>query len=278
MNLTIIFCEGPHDAAFLSVILMKLLSFKEYMKSIKDLPFPLTNIKSNLSKKFSDEMILTDIRNQWFPEIYINNENLVAVYAIGSKDKYKTLESKDKKAVDLLEELFIDYRDEMEINKIKTKKDSDSEKDKFIDKINLGLFFDLDKDNQNDLRLDIIKAYKNYFPNINDIKSDSVIKGTENFGLYFFKKDVDDLIIELFKQYKDNIFDYIDRYLDDPPVMYGKDFNYKKAHISIAGQLQNSGSTNGTIIKRSGYINETNLNNSKECNNIAEFLSDLMEI
>jgi len=266
MNLTIIFCEGVHDVAFLSVILNKMSKFEPYKKPIKELPFPLDNIQKKLSTKFSPDMILTEVRNQWFPEIYTKDKNLIAIYGMGGKDKYKTLDSKDGNTLLLIQELFANYRS----SKLRyTNK---------FDKINLGLFFDLDKDDQNELKDDIINAYKAYFDGIDKIKPDSVIKGTENFGLYFFKKDVDDLIIELFKEHKDDIFDYIETYITNPPVKHGKDYKYKKAKISIAGQLQNSGSASSTIIKKSGYINKTNLEKSKECIKIANFLSDLMEI
>ncbi|MBF0542425.1 MAG: hypothetical protein HQK91_13360, partial [Nitrospirae bacterium] len=156
-----------------------------------------------------------------------------------------------------------------------------SMKHNVIERVNFGLFMDLDDDKEDELKNEIINSYKKYFPEIANVQLYEVFKSKDiNLGLYFFNKDIDNLIMKLFLQYNGKIFDYIDEYIDKSPAKTPNIFDKDKAKISIAGQFikKCTGYANSVIIRDSGYINETNLNNSIECKNIVKFLSKLMDI
>lgn len=86
-KLLICFCEGPHDAAFLGLVLKNTLGYKKYSQKIGKLPFPFSYLNQELLDKDIDELRLSDKIMPDIPFIWENNDSIISIYPMGGDSK-----------------------------------------------------------------------------------------------------------------------------------------------------------------------------------------------
>lgn len=90
MNITFVYCEGPHDVAFISKILQSLDGFSNLNKKVSDLPKEIAGIVSQAIKNIDLDKIRVDkpldifMPNQIFQ---CNEDHYYLLYSMGGKNK-----------------------------------------------------------------------------------------------------------------------------------------------------------------------------------------------
>ncbi|MBL0546437.1 hypothetical protein JD507_14620 [Aeromonas jandaei] len=90
MNITFVYCEGPHDVAFISKILRSLDGFSNIRKKVSELPKEIAGIVSSAIKSIDLDKIRVDkpldvfMPNQIFQR---NEDHYYLLYSMGGKNK-----------------------------------------------------------------------------------------------------------------------------------------------------------------------------------------------
>ena len=89
----LMFCEGPHDAAFLNRLLKKQLEFQKVDLRISDLPYPLSNVLSQGFQTRAGEDLRLDLAKKFFLPDYLleNQSTLVLVFNYGGQNRSATM-------------------------------------------------------------------------------------------------------------------------------------------------------------------------------------------
>jgi hypothetical protein len=276
MNKIIIaFCEGQHDIAFLSRILF-VDGFTAYNKKIKNFIKPLNEqYKAELSKKeiadkklgFQSEYIIPSIALHKDENILVLLHNLNGDSRTNERKEilamYKNIQSKD----DDFTNFNLDFR--------------------FL------YFFDADdkgittRVNEINNELDLSAKLEHNKINTIDLYE---------WGCYIFHKDensgdLEDILLDLMKPNNENIFINSERFIEQNTLESTRQKRYicnnneekfssaiqfkkEKSIISIAGQLQFSGSSNAVIIANSDYIKKSDMSANSHCINISKLFKN----
>jgi len=266
-NITIVFCEGQHDIAFLSKILY-VHGYKEYKKKLKVFKKPLGEQYLSILR---EEKNISE-KKLGFNPIYkipsvalYNDEELVLFHNMGGDGR-----------VSERAELLSMYK------KIQGEDDFSS----FGLNFKFLYFFDADtstiQHRIDELNKELILS-KNIKHNI-ILNVDSY-----HWGCYVFHKGdiggyLEDVLLDLMKPTNETIFENTEAFISSnilTPIerqseykpftdIYNNKckFKDKKSIISVAGQLQFSGMANAVIIAKSDFIKKDDILKSDICNNI----------
>lgn len=257
----IVFCEGEHDIAFLTRILY-VNGFKPYDKKVKEFIKPLNNfyIKSLKNKKIEDIEFKFQRPNQKVPyTVLIKNSNLVIFHNLSGDGNILNGNA------NLIVQMYLDLNRE---NRRKIEK---------YNKLDYRFLYFLDSDEEgvsnrienlnSVLELDNLKHYE-------ITQKDDYEVGCAVFYNHLDKKKngkLEDILLDLMKKDNENIFDNINIFVKNNSLETNRQrrficnneeesykgniqFKEQKSIISIAGQLQFSGSSNSVIIANSDYI------------------------
>lgn len=85
----LMFCEGPHDAAFVSRLLKLELGFKQLKLKLSELPYPLANVlKTSFQNRASEDLRLDLARKFFLPEyVFARESTLVLVFSYGGSNR-----------------------------------------------------------------------------------------------------------------------------------------------------------------------------------------------
>lgn len=92
-NTHLMFCEGPHDAAFLNRLLKKELGFSQRRLKVSDLPYPLGNVlRKSLADRSAEDLRLDLARKFFLPDhVLAREETLVLVFSYGGSNRQCSL-------------------------------------------------------------------------------------------------------------------------------------------------------------------------------------------
>lgn len=98
----LMFCEGPHDAAFLNRVLKKQLDFEAVQLLVSQLPYPIGNVLKQSFKNRAAEDLRLDLAKKFFMPDYLLQQGgtLVLVFNYGGANRPKAIPP-------FLEELFV---------------------------------------------------------------------------------------------------------------------------------------------------------------------------
>ncbi len=271
-SLTIVLCEGGHDIAFLTRLLLW-SGFKDYNKEINKFPKPFDNLfsielkKINLSER---KLGYVGASHKIPSAAFIKDDNFVFIHNLNGDGKAK----ERREVYDLYKDI----------------KGQDSFSSKFNFTYKFLYFFDAD-DIGVTKRLEQISAeiglktklQNGQLQTHNDDTHGAYIYHDSMNGLY--TGTLEDIIFDLVKTRHSSIFGAASTYLSDNKLpaqsccelrikdgkeVYGtaNKFKEKKSIISTMGQLQFSGSSNIVVIKNSDFFKSTDLAASQACNDI----------
>ncbi|WP_131931101.1 hypothetical protein [Burkholderia sp. SRS-25] len=85
----LMFCEGPHDAAFLNKLLKTQLSFKKVELKLSELPYPISNVLQQSFKTRAADDLRLDLAKKFFLPDYIlgRDEVLVMIFNYGGSNR-----------------------------------------------------------------------------------------------------------------------------------------------------------------------------------------------
>lgn len=276
----IVFCEGDHDIAFISRAL-SVKGFTPYKEKVKDFPKPLSQLyKNNLSKKKIEDFEFKFQRpRQKVPYAVLAKGDTLVIFHNFDGDG-----SIISGGAESVIKMYLDLNKE---NKRKIEK---------YNKLNYRFLYFIDSDDSGvEQRLNALKNNLN----IDDLNHHQLVKKDDyEVGCYIFhdhksgnkEGKLEDLILELMNRGNEGIFsngsEYIEqnslisdrckKYVyDELPDKYVGTIQFKKMKsvISVAGQLQFSGSSNAVIIANSDYITQTCIKENIQCQNIFNLFS-----
>ncbi|MEA3227760.1 MAG: DUF3226 domain-containing protein [Campylobacterota bacterium] len=293
-KITISFCEGPHDTAFLYRIL-KTKCFESFKGTLDKLPKVVGDFVISKNKMAEYNLLKVDsLKNDFVPyKIMHKDEELILLYSLGG-DKDATEDENNKRLI-ILKHFFKNIKINVE--------DKDNHGEAFVSENNSDtlleykfLFF-YDADEDKDEKLNIINKYLEKM-NISDTLKHNEIKKQDGYsiGAYIFlnendKGALEDILFDLMKKENEVIFDKAEEFLmlkEDArlkrlkiecksQVIEKRDkkqkINTYKSIIGVTGQIQNSGVSNVVTIEHSDYLNLQKLNASMKVQEIINFFA-----
>ncbi|CAI8814651.1 DUF4276 family protein [Pseudomonas sp. IT-P44] len=88
-NIHLLFCEGPHDAAFLALLLRRVIGFERRQLKISEIPYPFSNIFRQSMLTRSAEDLRLDLAKKFFlPDFLLTKgETLVMIFNSGGASR-----------------------------------------------------------------------------------------------------------------------------------------------------------------------------------------------
>ncbi|WP_339724786.1 hypothetical protein [uncultured Paraglaciecola sp.] len=271
----IVLCEGDHDIAFLIRVLL-IQGFTFYDKKVKNFPIPFNELyQKNLGdKKIKDYEFKFQRPKPKVPYSVLTRGNTLVIFHNLDGDANFCHDGASS-----IVDMYLNLNKE-NIRKIQK-----------YDKLNYRFLYFLDSDEQGvDARLENLKASLE-LPNLNN--NEIQIKSDYEIGCYIFHDEehadkhgqLEDILSKLMKSNNEDIFTGGSNFLEDNNLAterqkkytcnsenesYGGNVQFKelKSLISVAGQLQFSGSSNAVIIANSDYIKKDDILTNPHCINI----------
>ena len=277
----IVFCEGDHDVAFLSRILL-VNGFTPYSKKVKDFIVPLNNlyISALKNKKIEDSEFKFQRANIKVPyAVFEKNNKLVIFHNLGGDGNI--LNGNANKIKDSYHEL------NDEILRVA----------KGYDILNYSFLYFLDADDEGVekrlLEINNLLSLSNKLEHYEVVKKDDyevgccVFHDSRNTNTH---GKLENILLDLMIDNNENIFENSKLFIETNPLSDTRQrkflctdteekpdgsiqFKKEKSIISIAGQLQFSGSTNSVIIANSDYITKNDIDNNVVCQNIIKMFN-----
>jgi hypothetical protein len=275
----IAFCEGEHDIALITRILL-VNGYNPYQEKVKDFPIPLNKLyMTNLGKKKLDSHEFKFQRPKMkIPHSVLVKDNVMVIF--------HNFDGDTGFVADTLKKMMSMY---LELNKENIRKITGYEKLNF----RFLCFLDADEHGLSN-RLENLGSCFN-----TQLQNHSVeVMDDYELGCYIFHDDthpngngqLEDLILSLIKERNQQTVENGVKFIKDNSLdeerckKYNCDKNteeYKgssqfkqlKSIISVAGQLQFSGSSNAVIIANSDYIQKEHLLADVRCISIASLFN-----
>ena len=94
-NVHLMFCEGPHDAAFLKRLITKNLNFEGIQIKISELPYPVSNVlQQSFKKRASDDLRLDLAKKFFLPDYLVKRDSvLVMIFNYGGSNRAANMSS-----------------------------------------------------------------------------------------------------------------------------------------------------------------------------------------
>lgn len=270
-KITIVFCEGQHDIAFLSKILFA-HEYKKYDKKLDKFLKPFGNQYFELIKttEISDKKLgyQSDYK---IPSVSLyKDDNLILFHNMGG----------DMKSIERVEVLNMYLK--------LVNKDND-----FTASYNFEYKFLYFLDSDEKTIEERVQELNSELALTTPLQHNKLVFDMHNYGCYIYSGVLEDILLDLMKPFNDTYFDNSKNYIDTNPInndrqkefkcfeetyKSGNKFKEKKSIISIAGQLQFSGMNNSVIIANSDYIKKDDILNNAHCQNIIKFFEPHVDI
>lgn len=256
-----VLCEGPHDVAFIAKVL-KISGFKSNESTkLAKFPSPMNSLfKTEATKTNIEELNFAELRQTLLPSATLQKGDIyLFLYALGG-DTRKDNRNK------ILKQFLSFIPKESEISSLPENTT-----------LSIVYFFDAD-DMGIDGRIKLLNTEieetleQKPFDRNGDMKT---IKGLK-IGCYIFSENetgkLENIVLPLMKQGNEQIFDDAKQFIDtNYDNKRDKGYDFHKASIGIAGQLQKSGSTNTVIIAQSDFLSKEKIMNNSKCIEIIAF-------
>ena len=89
----LMFCEGPHDAAFLNRLLRKQLGFTQEKLKVSELPYPVSNVLQQSIRTLAADDLRLDLAKKFFLPDYLltNQASLAMLFNYGGSNRKATM-------------------------------------------------------------------------------------------------------------------------------------------------------------------------------------------
>ena len=273
-----IFCEGPHDIAFLTKIL-KSDAYKSIDKcKIGDFPLPYSNLLVTEARKSNiEDLNLQELRSTLMPsETLKKDDNYLFFFSLGGDTR------KDKRGK-LLNDLNIFIP--------KSKNEISTLPENTV--LSVLYFFDADEKGVTTRLNEVGKEINEIISEVDEnsfhknAQKISLFEDLLNIGAYIFsKKDaemgkLEDILVPLMKLGNEQIFEEAEKYIDNNynvTRIKKNNFDLKKSIVCTVGQLQKSGSSNVVCIGQTDYLTPEKIQSDDQCIEIVDFFNRFISI
>lgn len=286
INALIIFCEGPHDSAYVRMVLKKLMGFAIIKLKFSEMPSPFDKLfKTSVSAHAAQDMSLDMAHKFFLPDTVLRNgNNIVFLFNCGGKTQYgkvaellstylplfdlaETFAEGASEVVKSVQYLFLYDADAEGLNAIVNNLSSE------FGTIDGDIFIDGNWQNS-----------KSDFGRTSNDKAVFVWGGNPNQGT------LEDIIYPLF-EFTDGSKGVVSKASESINEWFTWEVGhseieksvpeterFKKAVLTTVGQRKKPGSSLNVILEQSGLISEDALNSCEITTGFVEFMNDFLEI
>lgn len=273
-----VFCEGPHDVAFLTKILKADTFISNDKLKIGEFPLPYSQLLETEAKKSNvNDLNLQELRNTIMPSATLQkDDNFLFFYAVGGA----TRKDKRQKLLSDLNSFIPKSKSEFSTLPVNTV-------------ISVLYFFDADSRGVGSRLIEVggemneIISEINENPFIENAYKISLFEDKLNVGVYIFYKQgeetgkLEDILVPLMKVDNDKIFDDAEKFIGenhDDTRIKANNFDKKKSIVCTVGQLQKSGASNVVCIGQTDYLSTVKIQANPQCIEIIDFFNKFISI
>ncbi|MCT6699296.1 DUF3226 domain-containing protein [Rheinheimera sp. 4Y26] len=112
-DILVLFCEGPHDSAFVKLVFSRLLAFKNENIKLSEMPYPFGKLFKNIiNSHAADDFSLSMAHKFFLPDTVMSKENhYVFIFNSGGKDEYEKIKQFIRRLVPLVNVANVFYDD-----------------------------------------------------------------------------------------------------------------------------------------------------------------------
>ncbi|MBF0629690.1 MAG: hypothetical protein HQL89_01710 [Magnetococcales bacterium] len=284
INVLLVFCEGPHDSAFVRLVFRKIMDYKIEKMKFSEMPAPFNNLFHTAMKKHSAEDMALDMAHKFFlPDTVLRNEkNMAFIFNCGGKTKYENVRIFLSSYLILSENVNTFRKGAKEIaQSVKYLFLYDSDTDG-IDTIVANLNRELGEIDEKKFIVDSWTKTKSAFGRIAKDKAvfvwgRSPDEGTlEDILMPMFAFDNKNrIIVQQAEAAMKNMFQWK---MNDPEKIrsVAETVKFQKAVLTTVGQREKPGSSLNVILEHSKLITDTALSENGTTMEFAEFVNEFI--
>lgn len=278
LRVSLMFCEGAHDTAFLNRLLKTGLEFEKAELKLSDLPYPISNVlQQSFKKKSADDLRLDMAKKFFLPDyLLIRDTTLVMVFNYGGSNRHASMSPFLENMFTLLEEPAFSGVGQPVFNY-----------SVFADADHIGLIRTRDK-----VSTDLAKIGESVWLNGSWIKHENTIAFTQNsvFGpvaTYIWKKwtedngTLEDIVMEclLGEAGLQQTLEFLDARFSWSPganatltEIYSSASKRLKAAFCVEGQRKKPGGSLGVVLDQADLLTYEKMERSKAVQDCLTFL------
>lgn len=282
----LIFCEGPHDSAFVRIVLKKLMGYTVEKLKFSEMPSPFHMLFETAVKTHAAQDMSLDMAHKFFlPDTVLRkDENVVFLFNCGGKTQYDKIKILLSSYIPLFEQartFSLGAKEVVQSVKYLFLYDSDAEG---IDTIIGNLNREFQKIEEKDFVEDSWIKSKSDFGKISKNKAvfvwgGSPEKGTlEDILMPMFDFDVrNKVVMEKTKATIKDLFTWEVSHSNVARAVAESE-KYQKAVLTTVGQGKKPGASLNVILEQSGLITEDALKSCKTTAGFAEFINEFLDV
>jgi hypothetical protein len=281
----LVFCEGPHDIAFVRMVLRKLMDFKKTELPFKDLPSPFNLLFKQSVLTHAVKDLSLDMAHKFFlPDTVLRkDDHLILLFNCGGKPQYAKINT-----------LLSDY-----LPMFKESRTFAQGAEEIVDSVRYLFLYDADSEGLDG----VIQNVKREFSKIGEIDfladdwdetSTSVFgKSSGNKAVFVWgetqnKGTLEDILTPMFIQEHSELMDKATEAISsmfnweishtDPQRAVPEIERIKKSILTVAGQGKKPGSSMNVILEQSGLLNKEALEKNEITNEFVAFVENFMDM
>jgi hypothetical protein len=289
INALIIFCEGPHDVAFCSLVFKNCFKIEIVKWKFSQYPYPFNQMFPKIMEDHAINTESLDMAHDFFlpDKTFYDKLNNLLILLFNTGGEKKTKKNPIKFLSRLLK--FTILQDEGSFDS----ENKESSADKIIDDPKYLFLYDRD-DKEPTNKFETCKKVFSLINNkifisenfkINIKNSQGAHSMGKKFNVYVFSKPncngtLEDILIPIFEECKSEIMSKTTIFIDDcftwDNSKISKKAKRNKAIICTAGQKEKPGASMNVIINQSNLISEEVFKKNQDVKLFADFINDII--
>jgi hypothetical protein len=280
----LVFCEGPHDLAYVRMVLRKLMGFDKLEVVFSKLPSPFHKLFAQSVSTHAAQDLSLDMSHKFFlPDSILKKANtIVALYNCGGKDQHEKIK-----------ELLSDYL--LVFPQARIFAEGAQE---VVDAVKYLFLYDADAEGLNGVLANIEEKLhtindKNFITDdwsVTDTSSSGKVSGDKAvfvWGETSAKGTLEDILYPMFKQDNELIFSKASTAIDDlfswniidedPRKAVPEIEKRHKSILTVAGQRRKPGSSMNVVIEQSKLLSVDTLSQDLKTKEFVAFVTKFTE-
>lgn len=282
VNALLVFCEGPHDVAYVRIVLSKLMGFAKIVIPFSELPSPFNSLfKMTVTNHAVDDLSLDMAHKFFLPDSVLKkDEHFILLFNSGGKTQYEKIRT-----------LLSDY-----LPIFPNAQTFAQGAQEVVGSVRYLFLYDADAEGLDG----VLNNVKTEFSKVNgiDFLTDGWVEISSQFGKRAGDKAVfvwgespekgtlEDILIPMFTEQNSDLIDKASSAMDN---MFSWDTSNEdlnksvpeterrhKAILTVVGQKKKPGSSMNVILEQSGLLDATALTNNVTTQELVEFIKSFI--
>jgi hypothetical protein len=285
VNALLVFCEGPHDVAFVRMVTRKLMDFKIIELPFKDLPSPFHQLFKQSVLTHAAKNLSLDMAHKFFlPESVLRKDDqLILLFNCGGKNQYEKIRTLLSDYLPIFPQAQTFAQGAKEV----------------VSSVRYLFLYDADTEGLDGV-LKNVKTEFSKIGEINFLNEDWAETSTSEFGKSAGDKAVfvwgespdqgtlEDILIPMFAQKHTELMNKAEAAIDNmftwdtgdtnPKIAVPAIEKKKKSILTVVGQGAKPGSSMSVIIEQSKLLKKEDLETNAISNEFVTFVKNFMDL